>query len=105
MSRGDTPLFLLQSTMTMAFSMAVLIGCKVVFGRVMAAFPELRIGPLRAAPDDHTPGEDETPPDDAGHQTTGDEPSDEWPQGEQDWGQASAGWEYSEHASDEPKAP
>lgn len=92
MSRGDTPLFFLQSFMTMGFSMVVLYGCKMAFGTIMAAFPQLSVGPNRRQTDDQGADEDA----DADLPDAPQQPeSDDW-SGESDWGQASAGWQYSE---------
>lgn len=95
MSRGDVPLFFLQATLSTLTAFGLMYGCKLAFGTLMAAFPRLRTGfdPEEApadlgegdSPEAHDPGETAW---DGG----------DWQ--EQDWGQASAAWEYSEHEAE-----
>jgi hypothetical protein len=102
MSRGDTPLFLLNATMPFLFAMAVMYGCLLVFKPIMAGFPRLKVGPeLEQAPaggdDDDGGGGDDT----QDGPESPDAPEGQDAPGEQDWGQASAAWEYSEHGAHE----
>lgn len=92
MSRGDTPLFLLQTTMAMFFSIFVLYGLKLVFGTVMSAFPVLHV--TRPRQDDSW---DDQPADDHPQDDHAPEPPGDWAPADHDWGQASAAWQYSEH--------
>lgn len=98
MSRGDTPLFLLQTTMAMLFSMAVLYGLKMVFGTVMAAFPVLHV--TRPRQDD---GAADEQPTDENHDDAAPESLDDWVPADHDWGQASAAWQYTEQDGTESR--
>ncbi|MEZ6234145.1 MAG: hypothetical protein R3B68_08140 [Phycisphaerales bacterium] len=128
MSRGDTPLFLLQSVLTIGMAMGVMYACKIPFNSLMAAFPRLRTGATEAqegdeaaayedadeAEEGHADGLDDAgreaggvdaaePVADAGDGGRPVEQPDDWgtyPVGSADWGQASAGWAYSEPAGD-----
>jgi hypothetical protein len=102
MSRGDTPLFLLNAAMTALFAMIVMYACKLVFNPIMAGFPRLRAGPDVEEALGGSAGEDGGPEGgDDGGPGSPDDPDRDGAWGEQDWGQASAAWEYSEHDAHE----
>lgn len=91
MSRGDTPNFFLQSLLTTGMAFGLMYGCKLVFGPIMAAFPQLHAGPRLDAPT-------EEEGDGGGEPDSGAADDGTWP--EDHWGQASAAWEYSEHEAE-----